>query len=250
MINITKNITFSTHEYDSLRSEMISRIEIINSQSNLAITTILSTWTVGFAIIFAINEFEIKSYVLSLASVCIFLIPIFYFIPLSIKSGENIRQIASISAYIRVFYDYFSFKQKKEIFNWETSNNIYSYINVNRGKPSILMRLYNEEYVVLSITSLGLYISMSIFSLYHSLPDKVIEPYYTLFVIFLFIFAIVGIASIFVIQKASCMNNSMMKNTIFYVNAYIDRAIELNLLSKDNKQYILDFLDSFREHCE
>ena len=36
----------------------------------------------------------------------VFVVPIYFFIPLAVKSGENLVQIASISAYIRVFYEY------------------------------------------------------------------------------------------------------------------------------------------------
>ena len=54
------------------------------------------------------------------------------------------RQIDSISVYIRVFYDY-PVEKNKDNRNWETSNNLMSDSNVNRGKRSKYIRMYNEE---------------------------------------------------------------------------------------------------------
>ena len=57
---------------------------------------------------------------------------IFYFVPLAIKSGENLTQMVSLSAYIRVFYDYPFQKNLK--MNWETSNNLLSVVNTDKKK--------------------------------------------------------------------------------------------------------------------
>lgn len=107
----------SEREYDSLRNEIICRMESINHQANTAIITILSTWTIGFALFVSINTPEPSSnHIISLICALIFLVPVYYFIPLAVKSGENIQQIASISAYIRVFFEYNSAKNNGENF--------------------------------------------------------------------------------------------------------------------------------------
>ena len=107
-----KNNEFSIEEYTSIRAELIERIKIMNSQEASALVAIITSWAAGFT--FA-NEILTKKFIMldSFGTVVfqclqtfIFLIPIFYFVPLAIKSGENLTQMVSLSAYIRVFYDY------------------------------------------------------------------------------------------------------------------------------------------------
>lgn len=110
------NYKFSDQEYTSIRAEMIQRIDAINSQIMTAIVTIISSWVAGLTLLIEETKIENLSFsnllLIDLVRTFVFLIPIFYFIPLAIKSGENLTQIVSISAYIRVFYDYSSIKNE------------------------------------------------------------------------------------------------------------------------------------------
>lgn len=245
MIREVLNKKFSEHEYDSLRSEIVSRIENINNQASSAIITILSTWTIGFALIVAVKEFEIESPIFLIIDASIFLVPIYYFVPLSIKSGENIQQIASISAYIKVFYDYYSLRCGAELFNWETSNNICSAVNVNRGKKSLLMKFYNDEYTILSAASLLIYILLSVHTL-KNIYSMVSLKIYLIYLIATFLLVLLSVGIVWIIHQASCMNNSMMKNTVFYVNAYIDRAIEIGVIPLNEREIVSSILNPSR----
>lgn len=42
------NIVFSENEYMSIRTEMIERIKLLNSQSFTALAAIISFWAAGF----------------------------------------------------------------------------------------------------------------------------------------------------------------------------------------------------------
>lgn len=160
-----------------------------------------------------------------------FLIPIFYFVPLATKSGENIQQIASISAYIRVFHDYCSLYGEDEIFNWETSNNVCSNVNVDRGDESKDMYVYNSEYIILAVSSLLLYILIAgHFSL------SIVQKYSCAIVwTYIVLVAVLGITAFFAtgrIYRVSSMRKAMMKNTEKYITAYTNRAQALGWLSK------------------
>lgn len=240
---------FSEHEYNSLRSELITRLTIINKQVSTAIITSISSWAAGMALwIKYLGQVEIHAnYTMTMGYIAsfLFLVPVFYFIPLAVKSGENIQQIASISAYIRVFYDYVSIREKNNVTNWETSNNLLSTINVNRGKKSRMMRLYNEEYTVLSICSFILYLMCTIlayFDIQNYKSFKVIITYIIVHGILCF----ASIVAIYMIRKASGMKNSMMKNTESYVKRYIERAIELNIIESDERDNAMEALDATR----
>ena len=231
-----KKFTPSFNEYNSLRQELITRITLINNQAHTAILTILTIWSAGFVLLVKIYELDkneqlFSPHMLVFIVNLIFLIPIFYFIPLSVKSGENITQIASISAYIKVFYEYKSLRGNGDFFNWETSNNATSTVNVDRGKISRPMRYFNEEYTILSLSSLAIYIIVS-FNLYFEyffemiLAIKII--YLAIFTIFLFL----GTYFCFFIHKSSNMKIAMMENTVSYWNQYLKRAVEIGFISK------------------
>ena len=93
-------------------------------------------------------------------SAAIFIIPILFFVPLAVKSGENLIQIASISTYIRIFYEYPTIDRKKS-WNWESSNNLLSNANVDRKKKSFAMKFFNLEYTILSICSFGIFMFLT-----------------------------------------------------------------------------------------
>lgn len=102
----------SENEYMSLREELIQRTSNINSQASSAIVAIISAWAAGFSIWISVlskdafAENLILKMDMKFFMSMVFVVPIYFFIPLAVKSGENLVQIASISAYIRVFYEY------------------------------------------------------------------------------------------------------------------------------------------------
>lgn len=63
------------------------------------------------------------------------------------------------------------------------------------------------------------------------------QPKIYLKVIFILVFivlGVIGLISIFIIHKASCMKNAMMKYSEIYLQAYIQRAIELGVILEND----------------
>lgn len=92
LINM-KKIIFSENEYISIRTEIIERTKILNSQAFTALATIVSFWTAGFTFKVALLSNNIsfpelnEQIIMEFSGAIIFLIPLFLFIPLSVKSG-------------------------------------------------------------------------------------------------------------------------------------------------------------------
>ncbi len=245
--------SFSEEEYESIRTEMIERISTINSVSNTAITTAISTWTAGLALlIFLISkDGVINDYSLVAAGFInslFFLAPILFFLPLAIKSGENINQIGSISIYIRVFYEYIhmnNYGKELKLFNWELSNNLVSDINVYRGKNSKPLMLYNEEFTILALVSFGMYFATIIVNILRIL-DTNISFVPVLSIILVYIILII-VAAIFImrIHKASSIK-AFMEKSKYFTRAYINRAIELGLIDKKDFQKAYNYLNPER----
>ena len=244
------NVNFNIEEYTSVRQELITRISLINSQSNTALLTILSAWAAGISLKYendigtTISTIELLSiFTVNFIRPLIFLIPIIYLLPLAVKSGENLIQLASLSAYIRVFYDYISPDTQK--MNWETSNNILSNANIDRGKKSRILRFYNEEYTFLSIISFVLYISFSIVSV---IAIYSIYSHYFIVLILSLVYTRIGVLGIVIIRsiyKSSSMRNTLMKYTPLLVEGYIKRAVELGYISNDELENVKKSLNPF-----
>lgn len=245
-----KKIQFNIQEYSSLRNEITVRLSIINSQSNTALLTIISAWAAGIALKYGTNIEEIMSTdeIINVATLnfirpLIFLIPILYLLPLAVKSGENLIQLASLSAYIRVFYDYLSPNKNK--MNWETSNNILSNANIDRGKASHKMRFYNSEYTILAIISLLLYIGFAIISIVTI--ESLVEEIYYIFCIVTYVLAgICSIVVIITIYKSSSMKSTLMKYTPIYIEGYIKRAVSLGVIAENEVDSIKDSINPYQ----
>ena len=232
-----KNNEFSIEEYTSIRAELIERIKIMNSQEASALVAIITSWAAGFT--FA-NEILTKKFIMldSFGTVVfqclqtfIFLIPIFYFVPLAIKSGENLTQMVSLSAYIRVFYDY-PFQKKYKKMNWETSNNLLSVVNTDKKEKSVILKMSNEEYTILAISSYLIYKFFEVISI-KQLIQFVNEREITTNVYIIII----------LIHKSSSTKNTMMDKTKIYVNAYLNRAIELGVIDEKMLKNAIDELN-------
>lgn len=99
---------FNEEEYSALRAETCTRIEIMNSQATSALTTALATWVMGFTLLgFQVTSqpTDIMAVLLPLGQIVAFLATILLLLPMATKSGENLQQVVSLGAYIRVFYD-------------------------------------------------------------------------------------------------------------------------------------------------
>lgn len=245
--NMIDEIKFNTQEYASIRNELVQRLAAINAQSHTAILTIVTAIGAGITLMDAqvdqINN-EVGYISLNIIRSLIFLIPILYLFPLAVKSGENLIQIASLSAYIRVFYDYIS--KSNEKMNWETSNNILSNANVDRGKRSFYMKFYNEEYTVLAIISYLLYIGFSAISI--MILKSVVDKRFLIGLgIFYALLALFSLVVVIFIHKSSGMKNTLMKYTPIYVEGYIKRAIEMGVIDNIDIVSAKEELNPYKE---
>lgn len=243
---IIKKHTFNIQEYISLREELIQRLAIVNAQSHTAVLTIITAFAAGISLGYGgeMNNVEnsIDFLFLNILRAVIFLIPIAYLVPLSVKSGENLIQIASLSAYIRVFYDMNSLDGER--MNWETSNNILSNANIDKGKnnENKEMKLYNEEYTVLAAISFLLFYFFS----YHMF--LVIEPFehiqsFLMLVLTFILLCIISLLAVIYIHENSGMANTLMKYTPILVEKYIKRAEQLGVIEKSDMKYYRQELD-------
>lgn len=126
ILDMENQNAFNEEEYSALRAETCTRIEIMNSQATSALTTALATWVMGFTLLgFQVTSqpTDIMAVLLPLGQIVAFLATILLLLPMATKSGENLQQMVSLGAYIRIFYDEASqvnFSAESAKFYWET----------------------------------------------------------------------------------------------------------------------------------
>ncbi len=233
---------FSRDEYTYLREEIIQRQGKTQSLSNTALITILSAWAAGLTFQIALSSKEMQfnwiyeDLGMHFLRALIFAAPVFFLLPLAIKSGENMRQTASLSAYIRVFFEY-PIRPGEEQMNWEITNSMFSDIGVDRKRKSALMRLYNTEYFILAVISFAVYVLFGIIDVAQLLElEKVGEIFGCAECLFISIYAIVALcalASILAIMRSSSIKKSMMEWSQKYIEGYLNRAVELHVIAPE-----------------
>lgn len=147
-------------EYTALRDEMLTRINFINTYSNKTLTFIIALWAVGFTLVgVRVGIYLEGGYYLNRAftfgeSIAFFMVvPIVHSIV--IKNDENIRQIASIGAYLRVFYECIPMvNQEETCFYWE---NVDASLNIVKT-TNYVDNLKTENKVTRFIHRLGSFI--------------------------------------------------------------------------------------------
>ena len=162
VINYSHKFSISDSEYVSLRNELIQRILLINSQATNAITIVLTMWAAGLGL-FGIqvanldNLNAMHNLIMCFGEVGVFFCALLILIPLALKSGENLKQQAAISAYISYFY-YELIKENKLtssiIYPWEYVSELTNEIYNNKKKYKSVLTMINSEYPILGLVSL------------------------------------------------------------------------------------------------
>lgn len=151
--------SFSDEEYRMLRSEQNLRIEMINGHGFSVISFVLVFFSAIFVFVCEILKLACKEtsvlgqniwvdtvIVLAISILC--LLPIFLVYCLSAKYEDALRQIVSVGAYCRVFYEFPSMirdsKENKNILAWEM-------FHCNSAVPKA--KLFTSEYLLISIAT-------------------------------------------------------------------------------------------------
>ena len=236
-------------EYKALRNEVLERLDILQSQTINTRGFIFSLWGVGFGVIgFMLKDFpnsKEMAIFMGFVSALPFYISLLLLVPASLKCNENIIHIASISAYLRVFYECPSILSgKKEGFcNWEMGNGLVSMIFHGRknqktgrrkGKKKFqLCEVYNSEYMILGIAStLFYYLAFFIFiKLLLVAYDHVeLSPLITLQVFLGFLL----IACLHIIRDRSSVIKAMTTTTEIYIKDYLSLSVDLGVNRKED----------------
>lgn len=236
----------SIEEYRALRSEALQRISFVNTQTTSVITMTITMWVAGFTLLgIRLGKLETLSIYENLGLCIGEALAFFVVLPIissmSIKCGENVRQIAAIGAYIRVFFEYIPLIRKngQERFGWETMDINLSDIKLTGDKKVKHLQRYNREYFWIAIASaVFCFISVISYGLTaYSYFDKPGVVFFSIVMIVECIFIVtVGIKSISTINRETSVDKSFSQYIRRATNLYLDEAEKNELISNDEKK--------------
>lgn len=110
------------------------------------------------------------------------------------------------------------------------------------------MKLYNEEYTILSLASFILFCLVSLFGLNTNIVESTENVVFAkgLYISITFIFGLLSLCAIGLIHHVSCIGNTMMKRTTFYMEKYIKLACDLGIIDANEEKKAKDVLNPLR----
>lgn len=257
--------TFGKDEYAALRHEQCLRLEMAYNHGFTLTSIILVFFSAIFVFVGVIFKLALKNesiigkeisvdslIVLAIVIFCLF--PIFLIYYFSAKYEDNLRQVVSVGAYLRVFYEYPSIlnrgktdKSDTEILGWEL-------FHCNSSVPKA--KLISAEYIIISIASfvLGLSIGVALFGCAYLTN----EHYYyaenlaasiAVICVFLILFMICLGVSVFTIMKIrkNTKTDTIMRNySECYFDAYVNLAQEIGFLTEQQAKDLVQLVNNMR----
>ena len=217
-------------EFAGIREEITMRIQLVNTQESTAIALCVGFWAAAVALLVMEKMF--------LAAI-LFYVPVILIIPISCKSGENIYQIAVLSSYIKVFYEYASIKNKdisEKLFCWEFANAKMFKIRSHKRSDALFLFLLNNTYFMLAVISLFMYmfeICCAILNHWYTLNNKVF------WIVFNALFFIAGVFFVIKIYLFSSVKRNMVEPQYKIIKEFSEIAKKLDVISQEDSDKII-----------
>lgn len=231
----------SKEEYQNLREEMNTRVQLMYSHNIGMVMAVFAVWAIAglfcadfFTIVQSKIEgnTEIKNSILTFGAFLLnvlFVSPLGILLPFSVRSRDNIGQIESLAGYLLVFAEIPTMIEKEssgtEFIGWET-------FQQKAVKEKFTLPLFNCEYIILGLISLGLFLAGAVLCLYLAFQYHIMSTTLLIHIyIFVFCFAVFAVVTIFMksnIRKFLKRRNACIKK-------YHDIAIKNNLVSQEEK---------------
>ena len=229
-------------EYKTLRDEMNMRIQLMNTHNLGMITAVFAVWAIAGVMFkeyveiildYTCSDIKIAVILFTVLIPLFILLPIAVILPLSVKSGDNLGQIMSISAYIKLYMEMPSYyKDKTEFIGWES-------LQKKEMERKLSDKFFNSEYIILSALSVGMFIIVSAIMCVYGIDAGYNDIYYILPILVLF--AVLGIvATVFILRKSS--TSLFLSHRNDYYKRYCDFAVQTGAFTQkeidDYNRYI------------
>lgn len=242
-------------EYKALREEMQMRVQLMNTHNVGMIMAVIAMWSVGGLLIQGAWEYTEKILTGELQNAHVFIgiiiwgiaslfmfFPILIQVPLAVKSGDNLGQIATIAGYMKVFAEVPSIlynATKEESFKAESMGIIgWECFQKKEVAFPLRARFFNSEYIILTCISMMLYLITAFAGCFNFWSSMALLGKIVLILFFSALLVLAVLALVLIVKCSSSKN--LLKNIKDRENYYLEIAEKLNTYLKDN-QPLLEF---------
>ena len=233
----------SKEEYKALRDEMNMRIQLMNTHNLGMITAVFAVWAIvgvlikDYAQIFSQNatsNSQISIILYTLLIPFLIIAPIAIIMPLAVKSGDNIGQIISLSAYIKLYAELPSYlANTDEFIGWES-------LQKKEIEHKLSGKFLNSEYLILSIISVCMFVAVSAIICGYGIAAGLKVLFYIIPV--LTALAVLGIITVkFIASKSS--TKLFIKRRDEYYKDYCEFAVQSGTITQKEIDDYNNYID-------
>lgn len=217
----------SLEQYEQLRAEMNSRIELTFSFSHSTISVVLALWTISIGLYTHLSENDTRAWLFALIQSFVFIITLLLLVSLSAKYSDNLRQISSLGSYLKVFYELPSLLNDDEnVFSWEIENGKMSSIILDKGKESLLSKLFTSDFLLLGILSSIMYVVFAIIADYQLIKINASVKYFSIILSMESVLFLLSTFAIVLIYNATHVKTNFMEYIKQSTNLYLSDALK------------------------
>lgn len=242
----------SNEEYRRIYTELLQRIKSLFTQGYALLTVTGVVWTLAATILGVLFENKILdvstentvfSLGLNFVVIILFGLPTLLAFPFSVKHHDNLRAVASLSAYTKVFYELplivTASDEEKDFCYWET---LHCESGLSRA------RCFNFEYIIATLLSDFLSISFCGILVFHILENDLLKNHFVPTILFLCFAAIYEIIAIIITVHVFRYGHNVIYIRLYsetYLNEYLDRAIDIGHISPTQKSDYIKHYEGF-----
>lgn len=269
-------------EYVRLNNELTSRMDKFFSQGYTLVSIIAVIWslTLGGAVAWVSGLNNIKDFggcyavfastvILGIVFTLLFGIPIFLVSPFAVKNHDHFRAVSSLSAYIKVFFEYPSIaldlkSEKHDSHTDGRGQKIAWELNHREAKVAKFADHFNSEYLYVSSFSLLLsFISAVCFIAYAAINYKALEKGVlsgigiSAIIIVCFVYIVILIKYFYRVYEISDIGKHIQIYPDEYFIAYLHQAVEIGFYTLQDRNNCIVYYDKLaqqdkimREHID
>lgn len=230
-------------EYNNLRNEQNSRLNFMYTHGISSFTVVVALLSVNIGLFVSAYELvenlinaSVMYYIgIALMQEVLFFVPVCMVLPASDKAGENLRKIAMIGAYFKIFYEIPHYRQgESDNPMWEILQCSIDDAHTNPKK----LRTFNFEYCILVILSAVLLCLFCVYYIWRFVAAKHIAA----IIVFAIVSAVILALTVLIIIKVF-KNVSVKKEVAEKTESVTDKMI-LKLGDEELKRKARELLNN------
>ncbi len=221
-------------ELKRVNQELLERMERLFSNSLLLLSIVIALWALTATLLAGYfenyNASKAATLIVGMLAVVLFGLPTLLLFPFSVKLHDNIRSVASLSAYIKVFFELPSLLDKEK----KQDGNLYLWETLHCDATIPQAKFFSVEYVIIALLSPFLAsICAGLFFFLTEAWTELLVWRWAFIISAVFYVILLGIMTGFVMKNARTRRHGQLY-AAQYLEEYLKRAVIMGEIKKND----------------